>query len=134
MTGRLLVSLFALGIIPSAAAATPIFGRWVTQDNSAIVRIEPCGAKLCGRIERVLDPKAPKTDVNGKTDRGRSLVGTTVLSDFTGSGAKWTNGRAYDPKSGKDYRGELVLLTNDKLKVTGCVLIICQSMYWTRAQ
>jgi uncharacterized protein (DUF2147 family) len=134
MMGRSLAALFLSIAAVQPAAATTIFGRWVTQDNSAIVRIEPCGAKLCGRIERVLDPKAPKTDINSKTDRNRPLAGTTVLSNFAGSGETWKDGRAYDPKSGKDYRGELILLANGKLKVTGCVLFICRSMYWTRVQ
>jgi uncharacterized protein (DUF2147 family) len=114
--------------------ATPIFGRWLTDDGAAIVRIEPCGQKLCGRIERVLDPRAPANDVNSPdpAHRAKPLVGTPVLSDFAGSGGSWNAGLAYDPRAGRSYRSQLQLLGEGRLKVTGCILLLCRSRYWTR--
>ena len=126
----------AILMAPSPApGAEPIFGRWLTDDHAAIVRIGPCGQKLCGWIERVLDPKAPEKDINNPNPRLRAkpLVGARVLSNFTGSGAVWRNGRSYDPKVGKSYRSQLRLLRSGKLKVTGCVSFLCRSRYWTRA-
>lgn len=133
-----------LALYPSAAAlllaATPataasIFGRWLTDDGSAVIRIEPCGPQLCGRIERVLDPRAPAKDIRNpdKARRTKPLVGTMVLSRFTGAGAVWRKGQAYDPKAGRSYRSNVTLLADGRLKVTGCVLVICRSRYWTRA-
>lgn len=131
-----LVIAAALALIPLPAAAAPaIFGRWLTDDGSAVIRVEPCGDRLCGRIERILDPRAPANDVNNpdRARRTHPLVGTAVLSGFSGAGAVWKAGRAYDPKAGKSYRSEVTLLANGKLKVTGCVMVICRSKYWTRA-
>ncbi len=127
-------AMLLLGHAPLASAQS-IFGRWLTDDRSAIVRIDHCGKKLCGRIERVLNPKAPENDVNNPNPRLRSkpLVGTAVLSNYIGSGAKWKGGLAYDPKAGTSYRSELELLENGALKVTGCVLFVCRSRYWTRS-
>lgn len=118
-----------------AGAAQPVFGRWLTHDKAAIVAIGSCGAKLCGRIERILDPKAPPNDARNpdRRLRGRPLVGTLVLSDFTRSGRTWKSGRAYDPKSGSTYPSELRLLDDGRLQVTGCVLFVCKSRYWKRA-
>ena len=120
---------------PPAFAAPPIFGRWLTDDRSAVVRIGHCGAKLCGVIERVLDRRAPARDINNSDAalRHRALVGTPVLYGFTGSGRRWSDGRAYDPKGGRSYRSKLEVLANGKLKVTGCVLVVCRSKVWTRA-
>jgi uncharacterized protein (DUF2147 family) len=131
-----LAALTGLLLASPAHAAAPIFGRWLTDDGAAIIRIEPCGARLCGRIERVLDPKAPRNDINSpdRAHRTKPLVGTAVLSNYSGSGSIWKGGQAYDPKAGKSYRSELTLLANGKLKVTGCVLFICRSRYWTRSQ
>jgi len=128
-------ALAAAGATPAPAAST-IFGRWLTDDGAAIVRVEPCGARLCGRIEQVLDPRAPANDVNNPEParRSRPLVGTTVLDRFKGTGAAWQDGLAYDPKAGKSYRSELLLLADGKLKVTGCILFLCRSRYWTRAR
>jgi uncharacterized protein (DUF2147 family) len=121
---------------PSAATAPPIFGRWRTDDGSAIIRVEPCGHKLCGSIERVLDPRAPPNDIYSPdpAHRSKPLVGTMVLSSFTGAGSAWDDGSAYDPKAGRSYHSQLRLLGDGRLKVTGCVLIICRSRYWTRAK
>lgn len=119
-----------------AGAAPAIFGRWLTDDGAAVVKVEPCGGQLCGRIDQVLDPRAPAKDVNNPnpSHRSRPLVGALVLEGFKGLGAAWTDGQAYDPKGGKSYSSRLLLLANGKLKVTGCVLLLCRSRYWTRAR
>lgn len=127
--------LAAGGVQAETAPDSPIFARWMTDDGSAVIRIYACGQNLCGVIDRVLDPKAPANDVRNPDPaaRARPLAGRTVLSGFTGSGTKWMGGSAYDPKSGRSYNSRLELQGNGKLKVTGCVLFICQSRYWTRA-
>jgi len=122
-----------------AAAAPPsIEGDWVTADRSAVVRIAPCGPRLCGMVVRILarGPNVPRTDVNNPDARLRSrpLIGLTVLSGFAGSGANWTGGRAYDAKSGRSYRASLTGNGDGSLTVTGCVLFICQSQRWLRVR
>jgi uncharacterized protein (DUF2147 family) len=128
----------ACGLLPAlpvhAATPAPIFGHWVTDDRTAIIRIEPCGAQLCGTIERVLNPKAPPNDINNPdpVHRTQPLVGARVLSGFSGSGAHWQGGLAYDPKAGRSYRSQLTLESANRLRVTGCVLFICKSLTWSR--
>jgi len=124
-------------LVPSSAASThTIFGAWQTDDGAAIIRIDLCGSTLCGKIERVLDPKAPANDINNPDPSKRShpLIGTIILSDFAGSGTVWKNGSAYDPKAGRSYRSSLTIQGDGKLKVTGCVLFVCRSRYWIRAE
>ena len=136
--GRALMALaLALALLAStpALAADPIFGRWRTDDSSAIVSVAPCGGKLCGEIARVLDPKAPPYDINNpdRRKRSRPLAGAMVLRDFVRSGGVWKGGRAYDPKSGNSYASELAMQQDGRLKVTGCVLFLCRSRLWTRS-
>jgi uncharacterized protein (DUF2147 family) len=128
-----LLSVLALPIPAQAGAA--IFGRWITDDRSAVIRIEPCGRNLCGTIERVLNPKAPVDDIYSPdpAHRRHPLVGTQVLSGFSGAGADWDGGIAYDPKAGRSYRSRLKLINDGHLRVTGCVLFLCRSLIWTRA-
>ena len=132
--GGAIALLLILAATPARAAA-PIFGSWLTDDRSAIIRIDRCGRRLCGVIERVLDPRAPARNINDpdRSRRSRPLVGTTVLSGFGAVGDIWTGGRAYDPKSGRSYRSMLGVQANGKLKVTGCILVLCRSRIWTRA-
>src|SRR5688572_16069779 len=113
------------------AAPSGFAGEWVTADRSALVRIGPCGASLCGRVVRVLARGVPTTDVHNPNPalRGRPLVGIQVLSGFTPAGA---NGRGYNPQNGRSYRASLRLTANGTLRVTGCVTIISRSQTWTR--
>jgi uncharacterized protein (DUF2147 family) len=132
--------LFGLVIAGSTASAAPasIQGLWVTDDHTALVRIAPCGHLLCGTVAKMLTagPNVPRTDVQNPDPRlrVRPILGMPVLSGFSGAGASWTGGRAYDPKSGKSYRSSLGLAPDGSLKVTGCVLFICQTRHWQRAR
>ena len=137
MHRTLLALPLVLTPLAAAAAVPSVGGLWRTDDGSAVVEIAPCGQQMCGRIARVLDtrPVVPKTDANNPDPklRSRALVGLLTLWGFSRDGAAWTGGRAYDPKSGKTYRAELALNRDGSLKVTGCVLFVCQSKRWTRA-
>jgi uncharacterized protein (DUF2147 family) len=125
-----------LAIGPASADPMAIIGHWRTDNGAAIVAIDRCGARLCGTIVRVLDPDAPRTDINNPVQamRSRPLVGTRVLSDFQVTDGQWRNGRAYDPKSGRSYRSSLRLADNDLLSVTGCVAFFCRTRSWTRSR
>lgn len=134
-----LVLAIALGLPGGAAAAAPtIQGNWLTNDHKAIVSIAPCGRQMCGTIARVLDtsPSATKTDVKNPDPRlrGRPIAGMPILTGFEGGGASWKGGRAYDPKSGKSYRSTLALDPDGSLKVSGCILFICETQRWTRVR
>jgi uncharacterized protein (DUF2147 family) len=122
----------------AAAPAPSIQGLWVTDDHSAVVRIAPCGRLLCGNVAKMLNtgPNVPRTDVNNPDPRlrVRSILGMPVLSGFSGAGASWKNGRAYDPKSGKSYRSSLALAADGSLEVTGCILFFCQTRHWQRTR
>jgi uncharacterized protein (DUF2147 family) len=128
----------AVLLLAAGVAAPSVQGNWLTEDRKGIVRIAPCGAQLCGTIARVVDKDAARfvTDRNNPDPRlrGRPIIGLRVLSGFSRSGKIWKGGLAYDPESGRSYRSTLALNPDGSLKVTGCVLFICQSKRWTRAR
>jgi uncharacterized protein (DUF2147 family) len=119
-----------------ASSAADVEGYWITADRTAVVRVAPCGTKVCGTTTHILarGPQVPSTDVMNPQPslRSRPLVGLQVLSGFASSGSGWTNGRAYDPKTGRSYKARLTPNADGTLTVTGCVLFICQSQRWTR--
>ena len=121
-----------MSLVALLLAASPgLAGDWVNADRSAVIRIAPCGGRLCGRIVRVLARGAPTTDARNpdRALRSRPLVGLAVLSGFSASGA---GGRAYNPQNGRSYRATLRLNADGTLRVTGCVMVICRSQTWTR--
>jgi uncharacterized protein (DUF2147 family) len=124
-------------MIPSVAqAAQPITGRWITNDNSAVIAIADCGGKMCGTIAKLLKapPKGPPVDAlnPNPTLRTRSLTGLPILTDLTPTGNTWT-GRVYDPKKGKTYKAVVARDPSGVLKVKGCVGAFCQTQTWKPA-
>jgi len=131
-SASLLIAALAAG-----ATTSPVEGDWLTVDKTAIVRIAPCGAQMCGNVLRVLarGPNVPRTDIRNPDARLRSrpLVGLPVLTGFSREGSEWTGGRAYDANTGRSYKAKLTPNRDGSLTVTGCVLILCRSQRWTRA-
>lgn len=129
----LLATLF---LAVPASAATPIAGRYVTEDGSALVEVGPCGGTTCGRIVRVLKhrPGAAATDVNNSNQalRSRPIVGMPVLSGFADKGKDW-RGTIYDPRNGKSYKSIVTRQPNGTLKVQGCIAFLCQTQEWRPA-
>ena len=96
----------------AAAAATSPLGIWSTEDNKGNVRIEECGANLCGYA------------VN---------TGARILINMKPQGSKWT-GRIHDPESGRNYDSTIALKSTDSLKVQGCAFggMFCGGQTWKR--
>jgi uncharacterized protein DUF2147 len=100
---------------PVAAAASdpnsPI-GIWSTEENKGDVRIEECGANLCGYA------------VN---------TGARILINMKPQGSKWT-GRIHDPDSGRNYDSTIALKGTSTLKVQGCAFggMFCGGQTWKR--
>ncbi len=116
----------------ASSAAEPgrgLQGEWWTPGFNARVRIEACGADaVCGRIAWLWDDKA-----QGIADR-TPLVGKLVIDQMKPSDpGQWNGGRLYNPQDGRDFKGTLHLRTDSTLVVSGCVLFVCQTQVWRRA-
>jgi uncharacterized protein (DUF2147 family) len=131
-------AILSFVLLAGAAPAPSVQGLWLTSDHKGIVRIAPCGPHLCGTIARVVDTSStrPTTDRNNPAPalRSRPILGLPILSGFSRSGNEWTGGRAYDPETGRSYKSTLALNPDGSLRITGCVLFICESRRWTRAR
>jgi hypothetical protein len=99
---------------PVAAASDPNspIGVWATEENKGNVRIEECGANLCGY------------SVN---------TGARILINMKPQGSKWA-GRIHDPDSGRNYDSTIALKSTDTLKVQGCAFggMFCGGQTWKR--
>lgn len=100
---------------PVAAASDPNspVGIWMTEENKGNVRIEECGANLCGYSVS---------------------TGARILINMKPQGSKWT-GRIHDPESGRNYDSTIALKSTDTLKVQGCAFggMFCGGQTWKRA-
>ena len=107
--------------IPPAATAAPSnspLGLWLTEEKEGKVRIEQCGANLCGY------------SVDTKSNQNGEQV---LINMKPGKDAKWS-GRIFDPNSGSTYDSTIAMRGSDSLRVQGCALggMFCGGQTWTR--
>src|SRR3954471_4469281 len=127
------VLLAAMLIAAPAHAAAPVTGAWLTDDRDGIVEIAPCGDKICGRLVKSLVPiKGPPFDRYNPDPalRNRPIIGLPVLLALVQDDQVW-RGQIYDPRRGRHYKATVERIAADKLKVRGCISIICRTIMWT---
>jgi uncharacterized protein (DUF2147 family) len=98
-------------------ATTPL-GLWLTEEKEGQVRIEQCGANLCGY----------------SVDKKSSQNGEQILINMKpGKDAKWS-GRILDPNTGSTYDSTLAMKGSDTLRVQGCAFggMFCGGQTWSR--
>ncbi|MBR0992677.1 DUF2147 domain-containing protein [Bradyrhizobium japonicum] len=96
---------------PVVVANTPI-GVWATEENKGNVRVEQCGANLCGYAE--------------KTNQ-------RILINMKPEGSKWS-GRIHDPDSGRNYDSTIAMKGPNAMRVQGCAFggMFCGGQTWKR--
>jgi uncharacterized protein (DUF2147 family) len=104
---------------PPAApqAANSPLGVWLTEEKEGKVRIEQCGANLCGY----------------SVDKKSNQNGEQVLINMKPGKDKWS-GRILDPNTGSTYDSTIALKGSDTLRVQGCAFggVFCGGQTWTR--
>jgi uncharacterized protein (DUF2147 family) len=130
-----------LAAISSAAPAEEPSGSWISDNGRVTVKLNSCGAALCGMIVAMKEPTdpgtgRPKTDRRNPdaTKRERPLIGLPVLLGMTPSGAGKWSGQIYNADDGKTYAGHITTTGARSLKVQGCALggLVCRSQNWTK--
>jgi uncharacterized protein (DUF2147 family) len=103
---------------PAPQAANSPLGVWLTEEKEGKVRIEQCGANLCGY------------SVDSKSNQNAEQV---LINMKPGKDAKWS-GRILDPKSGSTYDSTIALKGPDTLRVQGCAFggMFCGGQTWSR--
>ncbi|WP_027572599.1 DUF2147 domain-containing protein [Bradyrhizobium sp. WSM1743] len=96
---------------PVAAPNSPI-GVWATEENKGNVRVEQCGANLCGYAEKTNE---------------------RILINMKPEGSKWS-GRIRDPNSGRNYDSTIAMKGPNAMRVQGCAFggMFCGGQTWKR--
>jgi uncharacterized protein (DUF2147 family) len=103
---------------PAVQQANSPLGVWLTEEKEGKVRIEQCGANLCGYS---VDPKSNQ---NGEQ---------VLINMKPGKDSRWS-GRILDPNSGSTYDSTIALKGPDTLRVQGCAFggMFCGGQTWSR--
>jgi uncharacterized protein (DUF2147 family) len=104
--------------VPPVQAANSPLGVWLTEEKEGKIRIEQCGANLCGY------------SVDSKSNQNGEQV---LINMKPGKDSKWS-GRIFDPKSGSTYDSTIALRNSDSLRVQGCAFggMFCGGQTWSR--
>jgi uncharacterized protein (DUF2147 family) len=117
-----------------------ILGQWVNPSGEAHVDIFKKGDKYYGKIVWLKFPKDekgnPKLDVKNPEEglKSRPVLGLEMLKNFTYEDGKWTDGKIYDPKSGKTYSCNITQKDNNQISIRGYmgISLIGRSEIWKR--
>lgn len=137
-----LLLLTAFSFAGFAQNKDAILGKWVNSTGEAHVDITKKGDKYFGKIVWLKEPKDekgnPKTDAKNPDDalKSRPILGLEILNNFIYEDGKWTDGKIYDPKSGKNYSCNMTMKGNDILNMRGYVGIslLGRSETWKRVK
>jgi uncharacterized protein (DUF2147 family) len=103
---------------PAVQQANSPLGVWLTEEKEGKVRIEQCGANLCGYSVDA------KSNQNGE----QVLINMKPAKD-----SQWS-GRILDPNTGSTYDSTIALQGSDTLRVQGCAFggMFCGGQTWSR--
>ncbi|KQV58167.1 MULTISPECIES: DUF2147 domain-containing protein [unclassified Caulobacter] len=127
----------AFAAVSGSAFAADVTGLWATPTNGGQVEIARCGNSLCGKLvtsTRIKeDPTVKDAKNKDEAQRGRTLKNLQMLYDFSGGPTKWTGGKVYNPDDGGTYSGTIEQLSDNKLKLKGCIVApFCKTQVWNR--
>ena len=133
----LLSGVFLLSAAPPASGRDAA-GLWRTPVDGGLVRIERCGADLCGRVAGSPRLRAvpDQKDIRNRdpTLRERPIKGLLIFRLHPLSAGRWAGGTIYNPDDGGTYKADLTMAPNGRIQVRGCIVDpICRTQTWTRA-
>ncbi len=129
-----LAAVMAMGFLSQPALADmagKAVGKWRTPSGS-VIRITGGGSSITGTIVSVKDKSRRDSKNPNKKLRSRKLAGVRMFNLKKNGSDAW-KGSLYNTEDGKTYTGHLKVLSNNKIKLSGCVFgILCKSQTWTR--
>ena len=131
-----------------AANADDILGLWFNEEKDAKIEIVKCAERYCGKIVWLKEPNYPEGEKDGVPGTPRvdhhnpdaahhkdPILGLQIVHNFVFAGENlWNDGRVYDPKNGKTYKGKMTLVSPTQLDLRGYIGIslLGRTTTWTR--
>jgi len=118
------IAAAAVALVPAAASAQALEGKWTNPKRSVVVHVAPCGNAFCGTVSWA----SPKNREKG------TEPGTRVLTDLRPAGSGIYKGRAYEPKRNITGSATVHQTGPNVMVVKGCAVagLFCKEQRWTR--
>lgn len=122
--------------------ADQVLGQWLSEDKDGKIEVYKTGDKYFGKLIWAskmyeADGKTSRKDEKNSDPalRSRNLKDLVLLSNFIYDDGVYTDGKIYDPKSGKTYSCKMTM-SGEKLNIRGYVglSILGRTTVWTRVK
>ncbi len=135
-----------LAPLPALADNASAVGLWKNIDDrtgkpKAEIRISESNGVLQGRIEKLYRPvgedQHPICDKCEGADKGRPIIGLSIIDGMKKDGDGYAGGTILDPENGKVYKSKMKLVeSGKKLEVRGYigVPVLGRSQTWVRQE
>lgn len=131
------LGLLALPSLAEAAMRDPS-GVWLTEDGKARIKVEKCGARLCGYAVWLRTPLndqgQPRLDFRNPDakKRTRHSLGHQLIMGLRPNEEGKHEGKIYNAEDGKFYDVTVWSEEAGELTVRGCLIaFLCKSQTWT---
>lgn len=112
MKQKILLGLIMTMLLSFSAAgqASKIVGKWKTIDDkdgsekSIVYIFKTADGKYAGKIEKLFKPTSTICTECQGTNKGKPIVGMTIINNMVEKDGALTGGTILDPKSGKVYK------------------------------
>lgn len=141
----LLLLFLSFTAFAPANDANAVVGIWETAGaKKGNVQIYEKGNTFFGKLIKLAEPNDPQTG-KPKLDRknpdpakqSRPLLNLPLMYNFKYDGDNvWTDGKIYDPESGKEYNCKMTLKDANTLEVRGYlgISLLGRTQVWTRVK
>ena len=136
-----LAAMTALLLATQVAMAATAAGTWKTIDDEtkqakSLVEIsEAPNGELSGKVIKLFNNPEAVCDKCDGAQKGKPIVGLTIMTGLKKDGDDWENGKILDPKSGKVYSAKAKLIEGGKkLEVRGFlgISLLGRTQVWER--
>jgi uncharacterized protein (DUF2147 family) len=133
MSIRTLALFCCAALLGAAAPSTQmgdIRGEWRNTKNTVHLKVQPCGAELCGTVIWA----AERQRADARKGSGSELIGSQLLRKLKrGSDGKW-RGSIFIPDINTTASATAEQLNENLIRVSGCGLlgVICRTQHWHR--
>ncbi len=88
-----------------------------------------------GKIVKLTTVPADTLCTKCKKDKqDKPLLGMVILRDLKKEAGQYVGGKILEVEEGTEYKCSIVQVNQDKLKLTACLMFLCESHYWTRVK
>ena len=120
------VAVAGLAVPAQAANAT---GGWRNPKNTVHVKLQPCGATMCGTVIWA----APKAQAKARA-AGQKLVGAQLFREFKAVGPNQWKGRVFVPDMNRTFSGTITAESPTRMVGKGCLIggFFCKQQTWVK--